>query len=184
MTTTMTMPTIATTARWVQRLSSLHAAVPKPCCTVPWCSSRFTPHAAPPVILLLLLLLQDDDDDDEAELLAELQRIKAERAEEAARKAAQEAAAREAAEEAELVRGNPLLQEKLAAQGGGAGGRGGGGGGGGGGGISRMCLLAWALLQLVGCLQSYLLLSHTHGPTPSRCLPRRPQLCNEAALGR
>ena len=128
MTTTMTMPTIATTARWVQRLSSLHAAVPKPCCTVPWCSSRFTPHAAPPVILLLLLLLQDDDDDDEAELLAELQRIKAERAEEAARKAAQEAAAREAAEEAELVRGNPLLQEKLAAQGGGAGGRGGRGG--------------------------------------------------------
>lgn len=56
-------------------------------------------------------------DDDEAELLAELERIKAERAEEAARRAAEEAAKAEAEQQAELVRGNPLLQEKLAAQG-------------------------------------------------------------------
>ncbi|PSC70203.1 Cwf15 Cwc15 cell cycle control [Micractinium conductrix] len=58
----------------------------------------------------------DDDDDDEAELLAELDRIKSERAEQAARKAAADAAKAEAEERAELVRGNPLLQEKLAAQ--------------------------------------------------------------------
>lgn len=58
----------------------------------------------------------EDDDDDEAELLAELERIKAERAEEAARRAAEEAAKAEAEQQAELVRGNPLLQEKLAAQ--------------------------------------------------------------------
>ncbi|PRW34012.1 Xylulokinase [Chlorella sorokiniana] len=58
----------------------------------------------------------DDDEDDEAELLAELERIKRERAEEAARKAAEAAARAEAEEQAELVRGNPLLQEKLAAQ--------------------------------------------------------------------
>lgn len=55
--------------------------------------------------------------DDEAELLAELERIKRERAEEAGRKAAEAAARAEAEEQAELVRGNPLLQEKLAAQG-------------------------------------------------------------------
>lgn len=58
----------------------------------------------------------DDDEDDEAELLAELERIKRERAEEAARKAAEAAARAEVEEQAELVRGNPLLQEKLAAQ--------------------------------------------------------------------
>lgn len=58
----------------------------------------------------------DDEDDDEAELLAELDRIKQERAEEAARKAAVAASAAEKEQQAELVRGNPLLQEKLAAQ--------------------------------------------------------------------
>ena len=57
--------------------------------------------------------------DDEAELLAELDRIKRERAEEAAKAAAEAAAKRSAEEQAELIRGNPLLQEKLAAQGGG-----------------------------------------------------------------
>jgi hypothetical protein len=56
-------------------------------------------------------------DDDEAELLAELERIKKERAEEAARKAAEAAAKADAEQQAELLRGNPLLQEKLAAQG-------------------------------------------------------------------
>jgi hypothetical protein len=55
--------------------------------------------------------------DDEAELLAELERIKRERAEEAAKAAAEAAAKRSAEEQAELIRGNPLLQEKLAAQG-------------------------------------------------------------------
>ncbi|KAL6785255.1 hypothetical protein ACKKBG_A03085 [Auxenochlorella protothecoides x Auxenochlorella symbiontica] len=61
----------------------------------------------------------DDDEDDEAELLAELARIKAERAEEAARKAAAEAAAAESVNQAELLRGNPLLKEKLQAAAGG-----------------------------------------------------------------
>ena len=59
----------------------------------------------------------DDDDDDEAELLAELARIKREREEQAARKALEESAAAEAAETEETMRGNPLLQEKLAASG-------------------------------------------------------------------
>lgn len=58
----------------------------------------------------------EDEDDDEAELLAELERIKQERAEDAARKAAEAAAREEQAQQAELLRGNPLLQEKLAAQ--------------------------------------------------------------------
>lgn len=55
-----------------------------------------------------------DDDDDEAELLAELARIKKEREEEAARKAAEEAAIAEKEERQEMMRGNPLLQDKLA----------------------------------------------------------------------
>lgn len=49
--------------------------------------------------------------------MAELDRIKRERAEEAARKAGEAAAKAEAEEQKELLRGNPLLQEKLAAQG-------------------------------------------------------------------
>lgn len=53
------------------------------------------------------------EEDEEAELLAELARIKAERAEEAARKAAEEAAKVSAVEEAALLGGNPLLKEKL-----------------------------------------------------------------------
>jgi protein CWC15 len=56
----------------------------------------------------------DDDDDDEAELLAELARIKKEREEDAARKAAEEAAIAEKEERQEMMRGNPLLQDKLA----------------------------------------------------------------------
>lgn len=56
----------------------------------------------------------DDDDDDEAELLAELARIKKEREEEAAHKAAEEAAIQEKEERQEMMRGNPLLQDKLA----------------------------------------------------------------------
>lgn len=59
----------------------------------------------------------DDSDDDEAELLAELARIKREREEQAAHKAAEESAAAEAAEREEMMRGNPLLHEKLAASG-------------------------------------------------------------------
>lgn len=55
-----------------------------------------------------------DSDDDEAELLAELARIKKEREEDAARKAAEEAAIAEKEERQEMMRGNPLLQDKLA----------------------------------------------------------------------
>lgn len=47
--------------------------------------------------------------DEEAELLAELERIKKERAAEAARKAAEEAASAEASAKDELIRGNPLI---------------------------------------------------------------------------
>ena len=57
----------------------------------------------------------DDDDDEEAELLAELERIKRERAEDAARKAADGAEQLDKAEASELLRGNPLLAEKLIA---------------------------------------------------------------------
>lgn len=53
------------------------------------------------------------DDDEEAELLAELERIKQERAEEAAKAAAAEAAAEEKRLREEVSTGNPLL-EKLA----------------------------------------------------------------------
>mmetsp|Transcript_35357 Transcript_35357/g.100095 ORF Transcript_35357/g.100095 Transcript_35357/m.100095 type:complete len:226 (-) Transcript_35357:66-743(-) len=52
----------------------------------------------------------DDDSDDEAELLAELERIKKERAEEAARKEAEETEKEQQDKEEELRRGNPLLQ--------------------------------------------------------------------------
>ena len=47
--------------------------------------------------------------DEEAELLAELERIKKERAAEAARKATEEAASAEASAKDELIRGNPLI---------------------------------------------------------------------------
>ena len=60
-----------------------------------------------------LCLMWRQEEDEEAELLAELARIKAERAEEAARKAAEEAAKVSAVEEAALLGGNPLLKEKL-----------------------------------------------------------------------
>ncbi len=63
-----------------------------------------------------------DDDDDEAELLAELARIKQEREEVAARKAAEEAASAWKEERQEMMRGNPLLQDKLAGDASGAGG--------------------------------------------------------------
>lgn len=53
--------------------------------------------------------------DDEAELLAELERIKRERAEEAAKKAAAEAEAAEREEAARLATGNPLLQVRTTA---------------------------------------------------------------------
>lgn len=58
---------------------------------------------------------EDDDDEEEAELLAELERIKRERAEDAARKAADRAEQLDKAEASELLRGNPLLAEKLIA---------------------------------------------------------------------
>eukprot|EP00301_Raphidiophrys_heterophryoidea_P008176 c1306_g2_i1.p1 GENE.c1306_g2_i1~~c1306_g2_i1.p1 ORF type:complete len:399 (+),score=72.76 c1306_g2_i1:50-1198(+) len=51
----------------------------------------------------------DDDDDDDALLQAELERIKKERAEEAARKAAEEADIREKERQEQIIRGNPLL---------------------------------------------------------------------------
>lgn len=51
----------------------------------------------------------DDDEDDEEELLAELERIKKERAEEAAKKAQVEAEQHAKQKEQELIRGNPLL---------------------------------------------------------------------------
>lgn len=58
---------------------------------------------------------EDDDEEEEAELLAELERIKRERAEDAARKAADGAEQLDKAEASELLRGNPLLAEKLIA---------------------------------------------------------------------
>ncbi|PNH08224.1 Protein CWC15 [Tetrabaena socialis] len=51
----------------------------------------------------------DDDDDEEALLVAELNRIKKERAEEAAKKAHEEAVTANRAKEEELRSGNPLL---------------------------------------------------------------------------
>uniref|UniRef100_A0A7S0RTB5 Cwf15/Cwc15 cell cycle control protein n=1 Tax=Chlamydomonas leiostraca TaxID=1034604 RepID=A0A7S0RTB5_9CHLO len=51
----------------------------------------------------------DDDEDEEAALMAELERIKKERAEEARKKAVEEAARAAKEKEAELVGGNPLL---------------------------------------------------------------------------
>lgn len=51
--------------------------------------------------------------DEEAELLAELARIKKEREQEAAKQAAQEAAAAASTLQAELTRGNPLIASKF-----------------------------------------------------------------------
>ncbi|GAX75780.1 hypothetical protein CEUSTIGMA_g3223.t1 [Chlamydomonas eustigma] len=51
----------------------------------------------------------DDDEDDEEELMRELERIKKERAEEAAKKAAEEAARITKEKEKELMTGNPLV---------------------------------------------------------------------------
>jgi protein CWC15 len=64
---------------------------------------------------------EDEDDDDTAALLAELEKIQAQRAEEAARKAVERAQAEHVERAAELAGGNPLLNL--------------GGGGGGGGGV-------------------------------------------------
>ena len=50
---------------------------------------------------------------EEAELLAELARIKREREQEAARAAAEEAAAAQSSLQQELVKGNPLIAGKL-----------------------------------------------------------------------
>jgi protein CWC15 len=52
---------------------------------------------------------QDDDSDDEAELKAELERIRAERAAEAEKRAAEEEAKRQEAIRAEVLGGNPLM---------------------------------------------------------------------------
>jgi protein CWC15 len=52
---------------------------------------------------------ESDDEDDTAELLAELERIKKERAEEKLRKERQHQDQEMKVKEAELVRGNPLL---------------------------------------------------------------------------
>mmetsp|Transcript_30586 Transcript_30586/g.97639 ORF Transcript_30586/g.97639 Transcript_30586/m.97639 type:complete len:184 (-) Transcript_30586:341-892(-) len=51
----------------------------------------------------------DDDEDDTAELMAELEKIKRERAEDAARKEAEAKKAEQEEKEKELMRGNPLL---------------------------------------------------------------------------
>lgn len=59
--------------------------------------------------LCRLQLLQDDDSDDEAELKAELERIRAERAAEAEKRAAEEEAKRQEAIRAEVLGGNPLM---------------------------------------------------------------------------
>ena len=60
----------------------------------------------------------DDDDDDTAALLAELEKIKAQRAQEAAKKETERAQAEHLERAAELAGGNPLLH--LGAGGGGA----------------------------------------------------------------
>jgi protein CWC15 len=54
--------------------------------------------------------------DDEAELLAELERIKKERAEENARKEEERLALEQAEKTQEALRGNPILQQKLGLQ--------------------------------------------------------------------
>ena len=54
--------------------------------------------------------------DEEAELLAELERIKKERAEEAAKKQLEEAATKEKEVREELLRGNPLVNNQPAFQ--------------------------------------------------------------------
>ena len=54
--------------------------------------------------------------DDEAELLAELERIKKERAEEAAKKRKEEQAEKEAQLREEVSRGNPLLNQPASFQ--------------------------------------------------------------------
>eukprot|EP00239_Pterosperma_sp_CCMP1384_P004594 CAMPEP_0197849810 /NCGR_PEP_ID=MMETSP1438-20131217/13290_1 /TAXON_ID=1461541 /ORGANISM="Pterosperma sp., Strain CCMP1384" /LENGTH=233 /DNA_ID=CAMNT_0043462659 /DNA_START=180 /DNA_END=881 /DNA_ORIENTATION=- len=59
----------------------------------------------------------DDSDEDEKELLAELERIKKERAEEAARKEAEAQKEAADAKAAELAVGNPLTAAKLGAEG-------------------------------------------------------------------
>jgi hypothetical protein len=59
--------------------------------------------------MLCHAVLQDDDSDDEAELKAELERIRAERAAEAEKRAAEEEAKRQEAIRAEVLGGNPLM---------------------------------------------------------------------------
>ena len=54
------------------------------------------------------------EQDEEAELLAELERIKKERAEEAAKKQLEEAATKEKEVRDELLRGNPLVNSAQA----------------------------------------------------------------------
>eukprot|EP00898_Chlorokybus_atmophyticus_P000723 jgi/Chlat1/1651/Chrsp127S01896 len=55
---------------------------------------------------------EDEDEDDTAELLAELNRIKRERAEEQARKAAEEEEVARSAKERDIVKGNPLMNKQ------------------------------------------------------------------------
>lgn len=54
---------------------------------------------------------EDDDDDEEAELMRELAKIKAERAEAAAREAAEQAAKEEEQQMRDIATGNPLLSK-------------------------------------------------------------------------
>ena len=60
----------------------------------------------------------DDSDDDDAALMAELERIKKERAEEATKRAEEDQLAEEAERGAQLGQGNPLLNAGAAATGG------------------------------------------------------------------
>jgi hypothetical protein len=57
----------------------------------------------------MLCCATQDDSDDEAELKAELERIRAERAAEAEKRAAEEEAKRQEAIRAEVLGGNPLM---------------------------------------------------------------------------
>jgi protein CWC15 len=57
-----------------------------------------------------------DDDDDEAELMRELAKIKAERAEAAAREAAEQAAKEEEQQMRDIATGNPLLNKGMISQ--------------------------------------------------------------------
>ena len=77
--------------------------------TVLRCATALPKHA----VRVLLEPASAHAQDEEAELLAELARIKREREEEAAKRAAEEAAAAASNLQEELIRGNPLIIGKF-----------------------------------------------------------------------